>query len=338
MISLAASPAFALDIITRKSVETRIAGKITSISKTEVKIKPQTGADVTIPANDIQSIKWDDDTPLMNIAIGQEKIGNYEAAIKSLQDAKAKVPAAAENIRTDIDFFSARVLAKFALADQTRLPDAVARMKKFTDSNATSFRFYEAIGFLGQLYLAQKDYIKAEAAFSSLERSPFADQQLSAKSSKAHVLLAQNQIDKALQAFEQVIKSPAKDEASKQRQLEAMLGKANCLNLKSQPEEALKLLDIVVEKANESDVRLQAQTQILRGTSLLAGGKNQEALLAYLLVDVMFSGQQDLHAESLYNLSQLWVTIGKPGRADEARAILESKYPNSPWAKKLSGG
>ncbi len=338
LIALAASNSYAIDIITRKSAKNRLSGKVTAVTKTSIKIKPQTGAEIEVPANDIEKIEWEGAPATLNGALGQERNGNYEAAIKSLKDALEKAPASAENLRTDFQFFISRVLAKWALADHSKLPEAITRMKNFTDTNTSSFRYYEAINYLGQLYLANKDFTNAGAAFTKLESSPFNDYQLAAKSSKAHVLLAQNQVDQALQAFDLVLKAPAKDESSKQRQLEAMLGKATCLHLKSQNDEALTLLETVIENAKESDARLQAQAQVLRGTALLAKGKTQEALLAFLLVDVLFSGQQDLHAESLYNLSKLWVTVGQPGRADEARAILESKYPNNPWAKKLSGG
>ncbi len=338
-IALTAANAYAIDIITRKSVKNRrLSGKVTAVTKTTIKLKPQTGAEVEIPANDIEKIEWDGAPATLNGALGQERNGNYEQALKSLKSALEKVPANAEFLRTDFQFFISRVLAKMALADHKKLPEAITRMKNFSDTNTSSFRYYEAINYLGQLYLAQGDYTNAEATFTKLEKSPFNDLQLSAKSSKASVLLAQNQVDQALQAFDQVLKIPAKDEASKQRQLEAMLGKATCLNLKSQSDEALKLLETVIENAKESDARLQARAQTLRGTALLSKGNSQEALLAFLLVDVLFSGQQDLHAESLYNLSKLWTTVGQPGRADESRAILESKYPNSPWAKKLSGG
>ncbi len=332
------SDCFAIDIITRKSAKNRLSGKVTEVSKRFVKIKPQAGAEIEVPANDIEKIEWDGAPGTLSGALGQERNGNYEEAIKNLKAAMEKVPASAENLRTDFQFFISRALAKWALADHSKLPEAITRMKNFVDTNPSSFRYYEAINYLGQLYLANKDFANAGATFTKLENSPFDDYKLAAKSAKARVLLAQNQVDQALQAFDQVLQSPAKDESSKQRQLEAMLGKATCLHLKSKNEEALDLLETVIENAKESDVRLQAQAQVLRGKALLAEGKNQEALLAFLLVDVLFSGQQDLHAESLYNLSKLWTTVGQPGRADESRSILESKYPNSPWARKLAAG
>ncbi|HBN77567.1 MAG TPA: hypothetical protein DD473_17510 [Planctomycetaceae bacterium] len=329
--------AMAIDIITRKSQENRISGEVTSISKTAIKVKQQTGAEVEIPANDIELIEWDAAPATLKAAIGQEANGNYDAAISSLQTVLDGLPVTATNVRTDTQFFIARALAKAALADSARMPEAVARMKAFTDGNITSFRYYEAIDYLGRLYLATNDYTQAEAAFTSLENSPFDDWKLSAQSSKARVMLAQNQVDQALSAFDAVLKAPAKDESSKQRQLEAKLGKAKCLNIKNQYDQALTLLADVISNAQESDSRLQGEAQVLRGTALLGQGKTQEAILAYLLVDILFSGQQDYHAEALYNLAKLWPAVGQPGRAEEARASLETKYPNSPWTKKLSG-
>ncbi len=337
LLSIFALPGYAIDVITRKSATNRLSGSVTAVNKTELTLKPQTGAEVKIPANDVELIEWDGAPATMRAAQGQERNGNYEEAIKSYQTIFDDSSATATYIRADLQFFIARSLAKLALADNARLPDAIARMKAFTDGNADSFRYYPAMVYLGQLYLAADDHLKAEAAFTSLERSPFEDFQLSAQSSKARVMLAQGQIDQALQAFDNVLKVQSKDENVKQRQLEAMLGKASCLNLKNQYEESLKLLADVVAQARENDAQLQAGAQLERGNSLLGQGKNQEALLAYLLVDVLFSGQQDAHAESLYHLSKLWPTVGQPGRADEARATLESKYPNSSWVKKLSG-
>ncbi len=336
-LALMVEAGLAIDIITRKSATNRLSGTVTAVSKTEVTLKPQTGADVKIPANDIAQIEWSDGTATMRAGQGQENNGNFEEAIKTYQSVKDDLPATATYVRADLDFFIARCLANIGLADNERLPDAITRMKAFTDANSDSFRYFTAMDYLGRLYLAAGDYGKAETSFTIIERSPFEDLQMAAQSSKARVLLAQGQVDQALQAFEAVLKAPAKDENTRQRQLDAKLGKATCLNEKNQYEEALKLLSEVLGAADENDTRLQAEAQVLRGASFLGQGKNQEALMAYLLVDILFTGQQDYHAESLYNLTKLWPIVGQPGRAEEARATLESRYPNSPWSKKLSG-
>ncbi len=334
---LTASPAWAIDIITRKSQSTRLSGEITGVSKSGVTIKQQTGGEVEVPANDIALIEWDAAPATLKAALGQESNGAYNEAIDALKNILEGLPATATNIRTDAEYFIARNLAKAALADSSRLPDAIARMKSFTDANITSYHYYEAMDFLGRLHLAAGNYPQAEAAFTSVENSGFEDWKISAQSSKARVMLAQNQVDQALAAFDAVLATPAKDDASKQRQLEAKLGKAKCLNLKNQYDNALTLLESIVKEAAEDDARLQAEACALSGTALLGQGKNLEAALAYLKIDVLFPGQQDFHAEALYNLAQLWPSLGQPGRAEEARAQLEAKYPNSPWTKKLSG-
>lgn len=328
-------PVEAIDIITRKSQENRISGEVTAVSKTAITVKQQTGATVEIPANDIDMIEWDGAPATLRAALGQENNGNYNAAITSLQQVQDGLEATATNLQTDVKFFIARALSKAALADATRLPEAIARMKAFTDANITSFRYYEGLDFLGRLYLASQDFTQAEATFTLIENSPFDDLKLSAKSSKGRVLLAQGQVDQALAAFDAVLGLPANDESSKLRQLEAKLGKAKCLTEKKQFDQSITLLDDVVSSAEESNTRLQAEAQVLKGDALLGQGKTQEAVLAYLLVDILFSSQQDLHAEALYQLVKLWPAVGQPGRAQDARAALETKYPTSPWVKKL---
>jgi len=337
LLGLLSAPSFAIDIITRKSADNRLSGEVTAVSKSEITLKPQTGPDVKIPANDVAEIEWDGAPATMRGAQGQERNGNYEEAIKSYQAVLDELPVTANYVRTDLQFFIARSLAKLAFANNDRLVEAVTRMKSFTDRNADSFRYYEALDLLGRLQLAAGNYAEAEAAFTKIEQSQFDDWKLAAKSSKARVQLAQGQVDQAISGFDSVINSPAKDDASKQRQLEAMLGKATALNQKNQFDQALTLLSDVIAKIDEDNARLQAEAQVHRGTALLGQGKNQEALMAFLLVDILFSSQQDYHAESLYHLNKLWPTVGQPGRAEEARGTLETEYPNSPWTKKLTG-
>ena len=47
-------PLQAVDQVFRKSSKTPIRGKVTSVTRTGVSIKPQVGADVAVAANDIQ--------------------------------------------------------------------------------------------------------------------------------------------------------------------------------------------------------------------------------------------------------------------------------------------
>lgn len=74
-----------------------------------------------------------------------------------------------------------------------------------------------------------------------------------------------------------------------------------------------------------------------QGDCLREQGNDVDALLSYLLVDVMFASEKPLHAEALYRLVALWEKKGEKGKADEARDRLRSDYENSEWTRQLKG-
>ena len=51
-------------------------------------------------------------------------------------------------------------------------------------------------------------------------------------------------------------------------------------------------------------------------------------------VDVLFYSDPEIHAESLYHLSNLWASIKKPDRAAASRNLLQQRYSGSIWAKR----
>ena len=71
------------------------------------------------------------------------------------------------------------------------------------------------------------------------------------------------------------------------------------------------------------------------GAAYKKAGKNKEALMAYLRVDVIeryWRSVPDAHAEALANLVDPWTELRQPDRANKARRALSENYKNSPWA------
>ena len=99
-------------------------------------------------------------------------------------------------------------------------------------------------------------------------------------------------------------------------------------------EAAIKLATEVLKATDAEDVPLLAQGYNVLGTAYRQAGRTEEALLAFLHVDVLYASLPDAHAEALANLAELWEQVHKTERANHARKVLEEQYPDSPWAKK----
>lgn len=323
------------DTVTRKSTKTPVAGDVTANSKDEITVTPKTGAAVKIPANDVASISWAGEPATVNVVRGDEAGGRLPRALDGYTKALEGLKSPSPGLKSDLEFAIARTTAKIALADSTKLDDAIKKLETFRATHSDNYNFYECQSFLGQVHVAKKDYVKAKLAFDQLGKAPWKDYQMASKIAGGRLLLLENKADEAAAAFDAVVAMKAGSPAEELQRQEAMLGKAKILTTQSKHDDAVKLLEEVIAKAPPEDRRVQAEAYVRQGDCLQAQGKNKDALLAYLHVDVLFSNEKSLHAESLYHISRLWSKVGQAARATEAREKLEAEYPNSDWTKQI---
>ena len=329
------SSAWAIDVVYRRSSDTSLQGEITEVTKTEVVVKKRIGSPEKVPANDIINIRWDGEPAKLNLARSAELAGRLTNALEMYQEVSTDSAAKKENIRKDIEFLIARTNAKIALNSPDKVDDAIGKLEKYRQANGNSYREYDALNWLGQLYAAKKDYQKAAAMFTLMAAAPWADTQMAAENANARIKLQQDDVSGALAAFEKVASMPAKTPAEQTRQFEAQLGKASCLMKQGKSQPALTVLQEVTDKAPPEASALQAEAFVRQGDCYQALGQTKLALLAYLRVDVLFAKETQWHPEALYHLARLWSVVGSPDRAAEARATLESDYAESPWTKRL---
>lgn len=338
VVALVTSQVFAVDVIRRKSDGKAVSGTVQDNKKDGLTIIPAVGAKtpVKVPANDIASVTWTGEPPgVMNAARTQEANGNFAGAIENYAKAADAAKSPSPGLKADLDYFPARATAKLAIADPTKLDDAIKLLSAFKTKNSDNYNYYDCIHLLGELQLTKKDTAGAKANFELLEKAPWNETKIAAQTALGRILLAEGKTDEALKAFDAVAAAPAEGDAEKSRQLEALVGKSRCLIATNKYDDALKVIDDVITKAPEDDARVQAEAYLRQGDCLLAQGKEKEALLAYLHVDVLFENETAVHAESLFRLAGLWAKSGRPDRAAEARGKLESDYPNSEWAAKV---
>lgn len=330
------APAEAVDVVSRKGDESPAQGTVTAVDQLGVTVKPRIGSETTVPANEIESVRWDGEPAKLNLARVDEAGGRLEKALAAYQEIAADNSLSNSNLKLAVQFLIARTTAKMALADPSKLDEAARLLEEFGTAGIDFYRYYESRDYLGRIYMAQEEYQKAQAAFESLAQAPWSDYKMAAESAKARLLLQQGKTGEALAAFDAVIAADAKGPGELSRRYEAMLGRATCLIRQQRHEDALKTLDQVVTQASPNDAALQAEAYVRQGDCLQALGRTKEAVLAYLHVDVLFAQEKSLHAEALYHLARLWGTVGQPERGADARAALESGYPNSDWLKKLA--
>jgi tetratricopeptide (TPR) repeat protein len=90
----------------------------------------------------------------------------------------------------------------------------------------------------------------------------------------------------------------------------------------------------MIQENDSTDSQLFAALYNAQGEALQKEQKWEQAVLAYLHSDLLFSNNPETHAEALYHLSQLWAKLGEPQRAAEAKEKLTTLYAGSAWAKK----
>lgn len=334
--SIGAVVATADDLIDRRGASAPVRGEITNANRTEVTVKIPTKPEVKIPANEITRVRFNGEKPQINLVRSEEAAGRLAKALDGYRDALRDVPANQSALKADLEFLIARTTAKLAAEDPKLLGDAARELERFRSAHPDHFRDFEALSLLGNVQLLQNDFAKARATFRQLSEAPWSDVKLTARNAEGRILLAENKIDEAVRAFEESISAAGDNAAHASQRVEAMLGKATALEKKSEYAEAAKILEGILEQSSENNSAVQAQACVRLGGAYQAAGNVRDALLAYLRVDVLYFNEKAWHAEALYHLSQLWARDGKPDRAADAATVLQAKYSQSEWAKKLS--
>ncbi len=340
LLAVAVETLSAADIVTIKSSEKNVSGDVSQVTKTELTINAGLKKDkiTKIPANDIARVKWDGEPISLRLAINAELQGHLADALQRYSQLQADNKSNRPYLKADLSFFIARTTAKISLTDPTMLDEAAQKLDDFCQANGSSFRYYEALSHLGEIYLAKKNFNQAQATFQQIAQAPWLDYQMAARSAGAKLLLFQSKVSEAQAEFDAVSKMPAKTAAELSQKYEAMLGKTVCLQRQGQHQAAIQELVTVTNQADVENTRLQAEAYVRQGDSYrqLDLPQPKSAILAYLHVDILFRKEAALHAEALYRLWQLFTAVGDPDKAADVASRLETRYPNSEWTKKLA--
>ena len=106
------------------------------------------------------------------------------------------------------------------------------------------------------------------------------------------------------------------------------MGKAKCLSLQGKQDAAIEMvLQIIKDSSPEDKELLSRAYNVLGGAYRSMAGREQDALIQFLTVDLVYNTLPESHAEALFNLGELWDKGSNPERAREARQNLKAAYP-----------
>jgi tetratricopeptide (TPR) repeat protein len=322
------------DTVYRKGNAPPLRGDVTSISRTEIVLTGRAGnKEYRIPANEIDRVRWESENPQVSQYRIEERNGLFDKAIEGYE--AALKDATKENLRTDLEFHIAHATAAKALKDEEHYDDAIALLEKFRAAHSTSFRYYEALRLLAQLYMTKGDVEKGNATLQAMADAPWTDFKMETDILKAKVALAHDDVAGALKVLDGVIAMAAATAAERSRRYEALVTKASCLQKQQKYQQAVDVLTGILDEASDEETKTLAETCIRLGDCYQAGGRTKEAILAYLRVDILFPKEKKQHAEALYYLSRLFAQDGKPDKAADAAARLQEHYPKSSWTARL---
>lgn len=310
-----------------------VSGKVTATSPGGIDLEGRDGQTKKVPIEKIRELQFGGEPQDLKAARTLLIRGRPADA---LEDLKKLTPADFEGVDPLViqekEYVEAAASARAALRGTGDVKAAGGLVSGFLTKNSKSYHTLELQELLGDLLAKAGLPEKAAAAYDKVALGPPAFK-VRAASAKARMLFDQKKFDEAAKAFDEAIAVDANDEASKAQKCAAGLGKAKCLAQAGKAAEAVSLVLVSIRQASPEEKEMLAEAYNTLGAAHRAGGKEQDALIAFLTVDLVYNSVPEAHAEALANLVELWQKANNPERSRQAMQSLETSYPESPWVK-----
>ena len=324
--------------------EETLFGEIESVSTEAVRFVPRGSTNTIreIGVTDVVMIQYSDEPKYLIEAkkrlIKNDFGGAFEAIKKVSED---EIQSASVAVRSEYAYVRAVAAGHVAVDTTEGLSQALTYIEEALDQFTRSIHYYDLLEAAGDLEGALGRYDKAAALYEKISRGP-PPMVVRAERLQGNVLAAEGRHIEAIAEFENVQSVDLEGVFIEQEKMMACLGQAESLISLSRFDESVSLIGSMLAEASPEGVPVTATNILfgkaysLLGQSLLEMKKDQDALIAYLTVDLVYGDAPGTHAESLFRLFHLWNKGGYPRRAEEVRERLIKNYPQSTWAAELN--
>jgi tetratricopeptide (TPR) repeat protein len=352
----------------RTHSEGPIHGNVESVTRNELVITQQ-GVSKTLQVDDLEAIVFVGEPTDMRLARKAAEEGDYAKAVKLVEKLKPD-DLARDLVRTELEYLKLVFKVKLAITGETDSDDDQSdttqadltksnsvdvtkenpvdlakevgpQLIAFLKDNSNSFHYYEGnelagdlLVWLGNVEQNPSRFAAATTFYDKLAASPWPDFRARADLLRARQLQLQGKYEESLAAYDAVLRVKAAGRLAESQLQEAAIGRTYCLVGTNKARDALKILQDTIAKADDDDTVLLARAYCALGNCYRALNDNQQALWAYLRVDLEYPSAPESHAEALANLEILWSAAHRPDRARDAHDYLVAHYPFSRWSKR----
>ena len=311
----------------------RVDGKITNVSPVAVAIDVR-GSQRTISVNEVKRVTFAEDPAELRAGRARILAGKYDTGLADLQMVNA-TEIQRDLIVQDLQYYTALATGKLALSTGGDKAKAVASMLAFVRAAPRSHHFFSAAELLGDLSVAKGDFSQAAKFYAAISsKAPWPEYTMRARLAEARVAIAQADYSQAQQIYQSLISEKSASKQAKRQKLLAQIGLARCAAETGTPDQPIKEIENIIDQNDASDVELFGRAYNALGDCYRKSGKTQDALMAYLHVDILFYADPEIHAEALYHLTELWEALKNPDRSNATKKLLNERYGGSRWASK----
>lgn len=328
-------PVHAADqVITRDKT---LFGKIEAVTSEAVRLlRRGSTADLQeINVSDILMIQFDEEPQELIEAKRRLVKKEFEAALHAVEKINEnQIEESSVAVRGEYAYVQAVAAGRIAMETADGIPSSLRRVEKVIDQFTRSIHHYELLELAGDLEVAQGRADKAQEFYDKMIEGPPLIA-LRARRLSGNVLASEDRHLEAIRTFEKVQSENLDLNGVEQEKMAACLDQATSLIALRRSDEAVLCIQEMLLREFPEEVPVSSAEELLGkaysllGQSFIETGKNQEALIAYLTVDLVYNTDPNIHAESLLQLIELWTRGGYPRRAAEAREKLVNSYPEN---------
>ena len=252
-------------------------------------------------------------------------------------DRRIERDSLSDTVRDELAFVDAASRVTAAMQTGEGLPEALTATRDYLASHPRSIHAVRMQEWRGDLLVRLGRFDEAVEAYAAIgDRS--AARQIRVARLTGEARRAQRRLDDAAADFTRAT-TIACDEGDLSALLEkrlAVLGLARCRIDQGKPEEAITVVRAMLAQPAPEGSSLGSAYNVLGTAQRATDGHGRDAIISFLTVDLVHHGVREEHAEALFNLVELWNQANHPERARATRQTLETAYPESPWARKLT--